>query len=107
VVRRCVLSRNLVNEEALTYCGLSRQKKSYTITPTVLFLNTVCFLCDMIPPEDGGSLKPKHVWSKYRVYANYGIFCNKYMYSVYICFRVSLGVPEGRPGREYEQRPLR
>ena len=28
VVRRCVCSRNLVNEEALAHCGLSRQKQT-------------------------------------------------------------------------------
>jgi hypothetical protein len=61
----------------------------------------------MIPPEDGCSPKPKHVGVNILYILTMAIFCNKYMYSVYICFRVSLGVPEGRPGGEYEHRPLR
>jgi len=43
VVYRCVWSRNLVNEEALVQCGLSRQKQTFALSKYFLIApRTIC-----------------------------------------------------------------
>jgi len=60
VVRRCVWSRNLVNEETLAHWGLSRQKKERKLTHCPAYA-TVCLL-------RGTNRIFKHVQDLQRVY---------------------------------------
>jgi len=58
VVRRCVWSRNLVNEEALAYWGLSRQKKKKTF-----------WRSGMNATQSRQSLSPRSKWD----FCSYGL----------------------------------
>jgi len=48
VVRRCVWSRNLVNEEALAHCGLSRQKTNNCGQEFLMYQTKLCCLNSML-----------------------------------------------------------